>query len=117
MTAPADFRQPLSVGQVAQRWGCSEGLVRKLIRNGQLRCFRPGTLIRIAAAEVERFECQQQTTNTQCSASEADMRSSTSRMGSGSDDSLRPRIGRAPRRKRGVSGLSETAVIHGPWAG
>jgi len=70
VTAPQQHARPFSVPQVAERWGCSEGLVRKLIRSGELACFRPGTLIRIAAAEVERFECQQQTINTQSSASE-----------------------------------------------
>ena len=50
--------RPFSVRQVAERWECSEGLVRKLIRSGALQCFRLGTLIRISAAEVERFESQ-----------------------------------------------------------
>ena len=52
MTAPQQHARPFSVPQVAERWGCSEGLVRKLIRSGELACFRPGTLIRIAAAEA-----------------------------------------------------------------
>jgi excisionase family DNA binding protein len=51
-----DTRRPLSVAQLAERWGCSQGLVRKLIREGRLQCFRPGQLIRIKAAEVERYE-------------------------------------------------------------
>ena len=86
MTAPQQHARPFSVPQVAERWGCSEGLVRKLIRSGELACFRPGTLIRIAAAEVERFECQQQTINTQSSASEAVSRSSTVKTESASED-------------------------------
>jgi excisionase family DNA binding protein len=48
-----DDRRPFSVPQLAERWGCSQGLVRKLIRDGRLQCFRPGALIRISAAEVE----------------------------------------------------------------
>lgn len=55
MTAPQQHARPFSVPQVAERWGCSEGLVRKLIRSGELACFRPGTLIRIAAADQKRL--------------------------------------------------------------
>lgn len=51
-----DDRRPLSVAQLAERWECSQGLVRKLIREGRLQSFRPGQLIRISAAEVERYE-------------------------------------------------------------
>ena len=45
-----------SVPQLAKRWGCSDGLVYKLVKEGRLQCFRPGTLIQIAATEVERYE-------------------------------------------------------------
>ena len=115
MTAPQQHARPFSVPQVAERWGCSEGLVRKLIRSGELACFRPGTLIRIAAAEVERFECQQQTISTQSSASEVASPSSTVKTESASEDNSRPKIGRAPRRRRGVSGSLAMGVIRGPW--
>lgn len=47
---------PYSVARLAERWSCSEGLIRKLIKQGQLKSFRPGTLTRISAAEVARFE-------------------------------------------------------------
>lgn len=47
---------PFSVTQLAERWGCSTGLVRKLIDAGSLQCFRLGILIRIRVAEVERYE-------------------------------------------------------------
>jgi excisionase family DNA binding protein len=50
--------RPYSVAQLAERWDCSEGLVRKLIRRGVLASFRLGTLTRIPAAEVARFEAQ-----------------------------------------------------------
>lgn len=40
MSAPAritqDEARPFSVPQLAARWGCSEGLVRKLIREGRV---------------------------------------------------------------------------------
>ncbi|WP_082701931.1 helix-turn-helix domain-containing protein [Novosphingobium sp. FSW06-99] len=54
----SDTARPMSVPQLATRWGCSDGLIYKLIKEGRLQCFRPGTLIRISVAEVERFEGQ-----------------------------------------------------------
>lgn len=48
--------RPYSIAQLADRWGCSDSMIRKLIKNGELQCFRIGVLMRIAAAEVERFE-------------------------------------------------------------
>ncbi|OWQ95124.1 helix-turn-helix domain-containing protein [Sphingopyxis witflariensis] len=48
--------RPYSVAQLADRWGCSGNVVRKLINQGELQCFRIGSLIRIPAAEVQRFE-------------------------------------------------------------
>jgi excisionase family DNA binding protein len=47
-----------TVASLAEAWGCSEGVIRKAIANGELGCFRLGTLIRIPAEEVRRFECQ-----------------------------------------------------------
>lgn len=48
--------RPYSVAQLAERWGCSGNVVRKLINHGELRFFRIGSLIRIPAAEVQRYE-------------------------------------------------------------
>ena len=48
--------RPYSVAQLADRWGCSGNVVRKLINQGELQFFRIGTLIRIPAAEVQRYE-------------------------------------------------------------
>lgn len=114
MTAPARFHQadarPLSVPQLAARWECSEGLIYKLIRSNRLQCFRLGALIRIAAAEVERFECQ----NTPSSASGEASPLSGTRMESADADNLPRRIGRAPRRKPDASGKPGT-VHRGPW--
>lgn len=53
---PLDPRPPLSLRQLADRWDCSEGLVRKMIERGELHSFRIGVLIRIPAVEVDRFE-------------------------------------------------------------
>ena len=47
-----------TVASLAAEWDCSEGVIRKAINDGRLGCFRLGTLIRIPAEEVRRFECQ-----------------------------------------------------------
>jgi len=48
--------RPYSVAQLADRWGCSGSMIYKLIKQGELQTANVGVLIRIAAAEVERFE-------------------------------------------------------------
>jgi len=48
--------RPYSIPQLADRWGCSDSMIRKLIKQGELTCFRIGVLMRISAAEVQRFE-------------------------------------------------------------
>lgn len=50
-------RPPFSVRSLAERWDCSEAMIRKLIKAGDLQCFTIGTLIRIPMTEVERIEC------------------------------------------------------------
>lgn len=49
---------PFSVRSLADRWNCSEGSVRRLVRSGELPSFNIGGLIRIAASDVWRFECR-----------------------------------------------------------
>jgi excisionase family DNA binding protein len=52
-TAPTVFTPRM----VAERWGCSEGHVRNLIRDNKLPVFRVGAkLVRIPLAAVEEFE-------------------------------------------------------------
>jgi len=120
MTASANIplARPFSVPQLAHRWGCSEGLICKMIRDGRLHCFRPGTLIRISAAEVERFECQQQAmmTRTASSASGEGSPSSGERMESAGESNSRRQIARARKRKPAQSGPSRK-VVTGPWGG
>jgi excisionase family DNA binding protein len=58
VTAP---NRPYSPQTLAQRWGCSAEKIRRMYRNGELAGFELGKLIRIPAAEVERFECQNTT--------------------------------------------------------
>mgnify|MGYP003383515834 CR=1 FL=1 len=53
---PEHAVRPYSIAQLADRWGCSDSMVRKLINTGELQCFRIGILIRIPAAEVQRYE-------------------------------------------------------------
>lgn len=50
--------KPYSPESLAERWCCSAEKVRIMYRNGELAGFRLGKLIRIPAAEVERYECQ-----------------------------------------------------------
>ena len=84
-----------TVATLAEEWGCSEGVIRKAIADGELGCFRLGTLIRIPTEEVRRFECQ----NLPSSGSEEDMQSSgeTRRASGGGTASTLPI---APQRKR-----------------
>lgn len=50
--------KPFSPETLADRWGCSAEKVRLMFHHGELTGFRLGKLIRIPAAEVERYECQ-----------------------------------------------------------
>lgn len=117
MSVPARLETPppFSVGQLADRWGCSEGLVRKLIRNGDLQCFRPGALIRISVEEVERYECQNHSQSrnlARASQSSGGKTAETARNVVVSDS---PRqIGPAPKRKPASAGKGAT-IHHGPW--
>jgi excisionase family DNA binding protein len=49
--------KPFSPQSLAERWGCSAEKVRQMVRRDELAGFRLGKLIRIAAIEVERYEC------------------------------------------------------------
>lgn len=50
--------RPYSPETLAERWGCSAEKIRLMFHAGDLAGFRLGKLIRIPAAEVERYECQ-----------------------------------------------------------
>jgi len=50
--------KPFSPETLADRWGCSAAKVRTMYRDGEIAGFKLGKLIRIPAAEVERYECQ-----------------------------------------------------------
>lgn len=58
IAGPPPSEPPFSVRSLAERWSCSEGAVRSVIRNGELGHFRVGDLIRVPAEEVRRFECR-----------------------------------------------------------
>ena len=47
---------PFSVAQLAEHWGCSGAMIRKLIDQGKLGHFRIGMLIRIPRFAVEEYE-------------------------------------------------------------
>ncbi|PQM29633.1 hypothetical protein CVO77_00430 [Sphingopyxis lindanitolerans] len=115
--------RPYSIAQLADRWGCSDSMIRKLVNQGELQTFRIGALIRVSAAEVERYE--------KCPAEPSPIPSSDSGEGSPSSGESpqkstpsksaavvnSPRkIGRAPNRKRAPSGKGPT-IVRGPWNG
>ena len=108
MTAePID--RPFTVPNLANRWKCSQGLVRKMIGRGELSSFRLGTLIRIPASEVAKIEC----------------RTASNDLGEGSPLSgektenaegahSTPKIDRARKPKHAAFGKQAT-VHRGPW--
>lgn len=51
-------RPVYSVKTLAERWQCSDGLVRTMISRGELRSFRHGNLIRITAEAVAEVEAK-----------------------------------------------------------
>jgi excisionase family DNA binding protein len=48
--------KPYSVQTLCERWNCTPGVIRRMIRRGELKVFHIGSLTRIAAEEVERWE-------------------------------------------------------------
>lgn len=106
-------RRAFTVASLAASWSCSEGVIRKLIRDGQLGCFRLGTLIRIRAEEVARFECQ----NTPSNDSEAALPSSIeTKPERDTASDYRPATVLGLKRKLGGDGRQGATVHHGPWA-
>ncbi len=103
---------PFSVRSLAERWGCSEGAIRKRIADGDLRSFRIGALIRIAATEVERVEqCQ----NTPSNDLGRDGQSSGKQQTESDTASSLPRLtGRGPRLRLASDGGSPKEVL-APW--
>jgi excisionase family DNA binding protein len=101
-----------TVASLAAEWQCSEGVIRKAIADGQLGHFRLGTLIRIPAEEVERFECQ----NIRFSGSEADMPSSieTRQENDTGSSFTRPTV-LGLKRRQGGDGPQAAIVHRGPW--
>jgi excisionase family DNA binding protein len=104
---PAAF----TVESLAARWGCSEGVIRKMVRAGDLQCFRIGTLIRIRADEVERFECRTIPSNDSEKVSQSSIE--TPQESDAGTPLARP-IGLA-RRQRPVNAGGSATVLRGPW--
>jgi excisionase family DNA binding protein len=102
-----------TVSSLAAEWHCSEGTIRKLIGDGELGCFRLGTLIRIPAEEVARFE----SSRLPSSASEEDMLSSGEKRTAGGEGSasMRPTAPRQKRRR--VPGGNVIPALPRQWAG
>lgn len=100
-----------TVASLAAEWECSEGVIRKAIHDGRLGCFRVGTLIRIPADEVRRFECQTTASNDSAAASQSSGETSEE----SATDKLLPRPIALGRRQRHGSGGDSATVLHGPW--
>ncbi|UAB77006.1 helix-turn-helix domain-containing protein [Erythrobacter sp. SCSIO 43205] len=100
MTAPATF----TVASLSERWECSEGTVRNMIKREQLASFRIGALIRIPSKEVERVECQ----HTQCSGFETGSLSSGKTTANDDEDGCTPTIGRARKPRLDNFGKPQT---------
>jgi len=96
---------------LAERWQCSESLIRKMVKAGQLQKLPLGALVRISADEVRRFEC-----NTRSSDSEAGSLWSGETQESAAAEPSTPPIGRARKPRPGEFGKPGT-VHRGPWAG
>tara|TARA_R100001530_G_scaffold50823_1_gene37754 strand:+ start:89 stop:445 length:357 start_codon:yes stop_codon:yes gene_type:complete len=110
VTAPArltqaDIDRPFTVPALAERWDCSEGLVRKMIERGELSSFRLGVLIRIPASEVAKIECQSLTASND---SGADTLSSGKSRATGEDENSMPKIARAQKPRRAGFGKPVT---------
>ncbi len=106
--------RPWTVPNLALRWACSEGLIRKMIEKGELRSFRLGVLIRIPADEVARIECQNPTLSS-VSEEGSHLSTETPRERAGDERSM-PLIGRARNPRPALSGKVLT-IHHGRLAG
>lgn len=115
MTRAARFSQSdraYTVASLAQAWACSEGVIRKAIKDGSLGCFRLGTLIRIPAEEVRRFECRNIPSND-CEADSPSSGESAESEGAGGF-----RQPTALERNLRRAGFGRGATVHpGPWGG
>ena len=112
MSALRNMPPPFTVRSLAERWGCSEGAIRKRIADGDLRSFRIGVLIRIAANEVERVEqCQNMPSND---LGEDGQSSGTPPMESDTASSL-PRLTSPVRKLRLASGGASPKEARAPW--
>lgn len=102
-----------TVASLADEWECSPSVIRKAIAEGRLGHFRIGTLIRIPAEEVRRFECQTIASNDSAAASPSSI--GTSRE-TATERGFELPTALGQRRKQGGDGQPVT-VHRGPWAG
>src|SRR3546814_11219175 len=101
-------------------------MIRKLINEGELQSFRIGVLIRISAAEVERYEkCPAEPTSpipsndsgeVSPSSGGSSPRMTQKRNRKGTVVNSPRKIGRAPKRRPALSGKGPT-LVHAPGGG
>ena len=111
LPSPAPAPRAFTVASLAREWECSPGAIRKLVASGALRCFRIGTLIRIPAEEVQRFECQTTASND----SEAGSPSSGETGEESGTGGPLPQPIASERRRRPASAGGSATVLPGPW--
>ncbi len=97
--------RPFSPETLGDRWGCSAEKVRCMVHRGELASFRLGKLIRIPAAEVDRYECSP---NTDLESTEESGRSSTAADQGAFESRLVRMTGASQRLALVNSGASET---------
>ena len=107
-------RRAYTVASLAREWECSQGVIRKAIAEGRLGHFRLGTLIRIPAEEVRRFECQNTASSDSGAASPLFIETPPE---SGTESGFARPIGLGLKRRQGGDGSPAAAVHRGPWAG
>lgn len=55
---PEFERHAFRVSTLAERWDCSPGKVRDLIKSGDLPCLRLGRMVRVPATAVYAYEAE-----------------------------------------------------------
>ena len=59
VTASGRSPAPFTPEMLAERWGCTRAHVIKLIKNGDIRSFRVGSLYRVSAPALQEYEMTQ----------------------------------------------------------
>lgn len=106
--------RPFTVATLADRWSCSASMIRKMLGDGRLQKIAGlGTLVRIAATEVNRFENSLTASSDFAGDGPSSLPTPAQPAGDAAFVSL-PQIGPAPTLKRARGGVAPN-VLAGPW--